>query len=179
MNQIPENIQFASFTRRLAAYILDNILTTFISVFLLLVFWAEEMQQWAELYVASIKMGEVIALPGVMLLVHIACFAIYSMFFWLRYQGTLAQRILKMRVLNVRTGMALSLNQVSLRFLILYGISIIAGPFAPIILAWSMFTNKQQRALHDWVAGSVVVQVSKITVQDTSMVVESSDYREF
>ena len=65
--------------------------------------------------------------------------------------------MLKMRVLNINTGVGLNVNQVSLRFTVLYGVSIIAGPLAPIILAWSMFTNKQQRALHDLAASSVVV----------------------
>jgi uncharacterized RDD family membrane protein YckC len=179
MSQVPSNIQFASFYRRLVAYVLDNIFTTFISVFLLQTFWAEEMQQWAELYITSAKTGEVVALPGAMLIVHISCFAIYSAFFWLRYQGTPAQRILKMRVLNVETGGALNINQVSLRFAVLYGISIIAGPLAPIILAWSMFRNQQQRALHDLVASSVVVMQTVETEQNSALEPEAGDHREF
>ena len=181
MSEIPTNIQFASFYRRLGAYVLDNIFTTFISVFFLQTFWAEEMQQWAELYIASAKTGEVVALPGAMLIVHISCFALYSMFFWLRYQGTPAQRMLKMRVLNVETGGALNLNQVSLRFAVLYGVSIIAGPLAPIILAWSMFRNKHQRALHDLVASSVVVMqaAEQDLASEPEPESEASDHRDF
>lgn len=177
MSEVPSNIQFASFYRRLAAYALDNIFATFISVFLLQSFWAEEMQQWAERYIASAEMGEVVALPGSMLIVHISCFAVYSIFSWLRFQGTPAQRLLKMRVLNVHTGAALSFNQVSLRFAVLYGVSIVAGPFAPIILAWSMFRNTQQRALHDLLASSVVVMQG--TEQSSEPVADPSDHREF
>ena len=181
MSTVPENIQFAGFARRLVAYILDNILATFISVFLLQAFWAEEMQQWAELYIESASTGEAVSLPGIMLIVHISCFALYSVFFWLRYQGTPAQRMLKMRVLNVNTGLGLNINQVSLRFAVLYGVSIIAGPLAPIILAWSMFTNKQQRALHDLLASSVVVLLEDGQAVNTASDpgIESSNQREF
>ena len=180
MTQVPEYIQFAGFARRLIAYVIDNIFATFISVFLLQTFWAEEMQQWAELYVESAKAGEAVALPGIMLVVHISCFALYSVFFWLRYQGTPAQRMLKMRVLNVHTGAGLNFNQVSLRFVVLYGVSIIAGPLAPIILAWSMFSNKQQRALHDLVASSVVVMHTDAIITDSSSSPdEPNDQREF
>ena len=181
MSEIPSNIKFASFYRRLGAYVLDNIFTTFISVFLLQAFWAQEMQQWAERYVDSAKTGEVVALPGSMLVVHISCFAIYSIFFWLRYQGTPAQRMLKMRVLNVHTGKGLSFNQVSLRFAVLYGVSIIAGPLAPIILAWSMFRNKQQRALHDLVASSVVImqELEQGSEPKPELTSKPGDQREF
>ena len=181
MSTVPDNIQFAGFARRLLAYIIDNILATFISVFLLQAFWGEEMQQWAELYIENAGKGEAVALPGIMLIVHISCFALYSVFFWLRYQGTPAQRMLKMRVLNINTGVGLNVNQVSLRFAVLYGVSIIAGPLAPIILAWSMFTNKQQRALHDLVASSVVVLLEDGQVVNTvtDSEAESSNQREF
>ena len=179
MSPVPDTIQFASFGRRLAAYIIDNVFATFISVFLLQSFWGEEMQQWAALYIESGKAGEAVALPGVMLVVHISCFAFYSVFFWWRYQGTPAQRMLKMRVLNIHTGHGLNLNQASLRFAVLYGVSIIAGPLAPIILAWSMFSNQQKRALHDFVASSVVVMHETGTDIAPGAASPSGDQREF
>ena len=46
----------------------------------------------------------------------------------------------------------------------LYGIGMIAGPFAPIVLGLVMLKNPQRRALHDLLAGTVVCMQGEQTL---------------
>lgn len=184
-------LQPASFASRAVAYILDNIFVGFIAGIFIQLLWGDVVQQWAQAYMSAVQTQQQPPLPpGSILLAYVFMFAIYNCWSWTSRGATWGQRILGIVVANAdmlhgksevshdKEAHVDSLNKISfyqalLRFVILYGVATVAGPFAVVILCLPMLNNPMRRALHDLLAKSVVVTADSVARQIGSSDVEA------
>lgn len=143
--------EYAGFWIRVAATLIDTVIITLVFgifglLFDLMGFWdanaylARASDPNAPWYSTEDLMGSVFQLA-------------VSVFFWVKFAGTPGKRLLKLKVLDEKTGKHLTVNQAVLRY-IAYFVSI----FVLFIgFIWVAFDKKKQ-GWHDKIAKTVVVK---------------------
>lgn len=140
-------IRYAGFWIRVAAVLVDAILLSVITLPLL---WAI----YGIGYFEGDKDG-MIAGPADFLISWVAP-AVASVFFWRSKQATPGKMVISAKVVDARTGQALSVNQAVGRY---FGYFLSAAPLGLGFL-WIAFDARKQ-GWHDKIAGSVVVRTRK------------------
>lgn len=151
--------QYAGFWRRLLALLLDSVLYTALILPLLVMNYGPGYLRW------WLGDGSELASYGVLdlFLTYVLPF-VAVVVFWRTWQATPGKLLLNCRVVDARTLQPLSLRQAIIRALayILSALPLYLG------FVWAAF-DKRKQALHDKLAGSVVIQVidddSHLTVQ--------------
>lgn len=141
--------QYAGFWRRFLALLLDSMLFTALILPLLVWIYGSGYLNW------WLGDGSELASYGVadLLITYVAPFVLI-IFCWRRWQATPGKFLLECRVVDARTHQRLSLRQSVIRAL---GYILSALPFY-LGFVWAAF-DKRKQALHDKLAGSVVIQV--------------------
>ncbi|MFP3874908.1 MAG: RDD family protein [Thiohalophilus sp.] len=153
------SLRYAGFWRRLLALSLDSALYTALILPLLVMIYGSAYLRW--------WLGDSSELASYgffdLLLTYVLPF-VAVVAFWRTWQATPGKLLLDCRVVDARTLQPLSLRQAIIRALayILSALPLYLG------FVWAAF-DKRKQALHDKLAGSVVIQVidddSDITVQ--------------
>lgn len=159
MNATAARTQYAGFWRRLLALVLDSALYTALILPLLVMTYGPGYLRW------WLGDGSELASYGFLdlFLTYVLPF-IAVVAFWRTWQATPGKLLLNCRVVDARTLQPLSLRQAIIRALayILSALPLYLG------FVWAAF-DKRKQALHDKLAGSVVIQVidddSHLTVQ--------------
>lgn len=161
MNEEPSvkiKLTIASFGSRALAYAIDSVIIGFVTAIIVQIAMGETIQLWMESYLAAVEEKNTPPMPpAAVLIFHLIIFAAYSIYSWTRRGATFGQRLLGLRVIQLKSAQLLSINQAALRFAVLYGVVSIAGPFAIVILGIPMLRSPTKRALHDMAGGSFVV----------------------
>ena len=137
-----QNIQYASFSQRVLATIIDNLVVMVLTLPLLQFVYGDALTQPREtLFLGHFEVFVKLIIPyGI------------SVICWLQWAGTPGKRLLKLSILDARTGRKITLSQALLRYLA-YAIS--ALPFGMGIF-WMIHDPKRQ-TWHDKIAHTVVV----------------------
>ncbi|MDZ7661524.1 RDD family protein [Thiohalophilus sp.] len=159
MSATAARAQYAGFWRRLLALLLDGVLYTALILPLLVTIYGPGYLRW--------WLGDSSDLVSYgfldLLLTYVLPF-VAVVVFWRTWRATPGKLLLDCRVVDARTLQPLSLRQAIIRALayILSALPLYLG------FIWAAF-DKRKQALHDKLAGSVVIQVidddSDITVQ--------------
>ena len=159
MSASAASLRYAGFWRRLLALTLDSALYTALILPLLVMIYGPAYLHW--------WLGDSSELASYgfldLLLTYVSPF-VAVVAFWRTWQATPGKLLLDCRVVDARTLQPLGLRQAIIRALayILSALPLYLG------FVWAAF-DKRKQALHDKVAGSVVIQVidddSDITVQ--------------
>ncbi|MDZ7803343.1 RDD family protein [Thiohalophilus sp.] len=142
-------IQYAGFWRRALALLLDSLLYTALILPLLVGIYGPGYLNWwlgDSSQLASYGMTD-------LLITYVAPFVLVIVC-WRRWQATPGKLLLDCRVVDARTHQPLSLRQAVIRAL---GYILSALPFY-LGFVWAAI-DKRKQALHDKLAGSVVIQV--------------------
>lgn len=130
--------EYAGFWIRTGANILDTLIIGIpVSIIIGLIFGFPEDS-------TSIDTGDIVA-QVLSLIIWVAC--------WVKFAGTPGKRLLKLKVLDAKTGENLTFGQAIIR----YFAYIPAVLFLLIGLIWVAFDSKKQ-GWHDKIAGTVVVK---------------------
>lgn len=152
-------IRYAGFWRRLVALLLDSALYTALILPVLVGIYGPDYIHW------WLGDSSDMASYGItdLLLTYILPFVVIIMC-WRRWQATPGKFLLDCRVVDARTLQPLSLRQAVIRAL---GYILSALPFY-LGFVWAAF-DKRKQALHDKLAGSIVIQVvdddSRVSVE--------------
>jgi len=134
-------LRYAGFWIRFAAAVIDSILQSLVLLPLLWAIYGEQIIYGSDM------------INGVwdVLLSYVAPFVAY-VFFWVKYGGTPGKRLLGLKVLDQATRQHVSVGKGVLRY-----IGYIASALILMIgFIWAAF-DKEKKALHDHMAGTVVV----------------------
>ncbi len=140
-----EDQQYAGFWVRVAASIIDS-----------LIFFVVLLIPLAFIFGADFSDAESMDMGTPMLLFQYVFPVVVTVWFWVKYLGTPGKMLLKIQVVDAKTGQALSTPQAIGRYLGYY-VSII-----PLLLGliWVAFDKKKQ-GFHDKLAGTVVIYNAK------------------
>lgn len=159
MSNVAVEVSYAGFWRRFAALLLDAALYTALILPMLVWTYGGGYLNW---WLGS---GSDMSAYGVfdLLLTYLLPFALL-VYCWRRWQATPGKILMDCRVVDARTLQPLSLRQAVIRALgyILSALPLYLG------FVWAAF-DKRKQALHDKLAGSLVIRVnddqSRVTVQ--------------
>jgi len=153
------SLHYAGFWRRFLAMLLDSALyTALILPVLLLIYGPGYLRWWLD------DSSELVSYGVVDLLITYVLPFVVVIVCWRRWQATPGKLLLDCRVVDARTLQPLSLRQATIRALgyILSALPLYLG------FVWAAI-DKRKQALHDKLAGSVVIQVidddSEISVE--------------
>ena len=140
-----EDQQYAGFWVRVAASLIDS-----------LIFFVVLLVPLAFIFGADFSDAESMDMGTPMLLLQYVFPVVVTVWFWVKYLGTPGKMLLKIQVVDAKTGQALSTPQAIGRYLGYY-VSII-----PLFLGliWVAFDKKKQ-GFHDKLAGTVVIHSPK------------------
>lgn len=136
-----EDQRYAGFWVRVAASLIDS-----------LIFFVVLLIPIAFIFGTDFSNAESMSMGTPMLLIQYVFPVVVTVWFWVKYLGTPGKMLLKIQVVDAKTGEALSTPQAIGRYLGYY-VSII-----PLFLGliWVAFDKKKQ-GFHDKLAGTVVI----------------------
>jgi uncharacterized RDD family membrane protein YckC len=91
-----------------------------------------------------------ISYTGSLFIINTALMGMYFVFFWYKFLATPGKIILRMQIVNLDNHLRPSKTQLLKRFL---------GYITALIGIWSILFSKNGRALHDKIAGTVVIKI--------------------
>ncbi len=145
--------QYASFGARLVSFIIDNVIFAIaLSPIFAAIFGVKEYTDEEVIKILQTKGLFGLIDPHQFVIQQLTLLAI-TIFFWVRFCGTPGKRLLKLKVIDAKTGKPLTALQSMVRYL---GYFISALP-AGMGFVWILIDDKNQ-AWHDKLAGSIVVQ---------------------
>ncbi len=164
------NIQYAHFGHRFAAMMIDNlILGIILSPIFTMIFGVKDYTD--EQIKHILQTDGVLGLinPNEILLQQMIVLVI-TVFFWVRFAGTPGKRLLKIRVVDAKTGKHLTMLQSVVRY---FGYLIASFPLG-LGFIWVLFDEKNQ-GWHDKLAGSVVIKDRAYQSQSQKNPYDASD----
>lgn len=162
--------QYAHFGHRFAAMMIDNlVLGLLLSPIFAMMF---DMPEYTDEQIKQILQtdGPLGLLNLNEILVQQLVVLVITVFFWLRFAGTPGKRLLKIRVVDAKTGKHLTILQSVVRY---FGYLIASFPLG-LGFIWILLDEKNQ-GWHDKIAGSVVIRDSSYRSQQQENPYDSSD----
>ncbi|GAA1383413.1 RDD family protein [Catellatospora chokoriensis] len=174
----PSGQPLAGFGERLLAFILDSVIVSAVSMiftFPLMFLWLFAVMDWTATQTNSSygdpyrepdpseilgMFGIMFAFIGALFLINLLLTYLYLVEYQLRKGGeTVGKRVLKLRVIKVQPGQALTRGDLTKR----WAVERVAGLFVPFFSYldgfWQLWDKPLQQCLHDKAAQTVVVKV--------------------
>lgn len=146
MNE-PSPRRYAGFRRRLAAFLIDSLLFSALSLLLFYILYGPAYFQ---------EVGRIDQQIGYYwrweLLINWLLPLLLTVFFWVRFQGTPGKLLLNCKIVDARSSSRLSIAQAVLRYLA-YFVSILPLGLGFLWIVW----DRRKQGFHDKIAGTMVV----------------------
>lgn len=146
MNQLNSQ-RYAGFWRRLAAFLIDSLLFSILSLLLFYILYGEASFQRVDQVNEQIgyySLGQV--------LINWLLPFLLTIFFWVRFQGTPGKLLMNCRIVNACSKSGPTIGQAVLRYLA-YFVSALPLGLGFLWIIW----DRRKQGFHDKIAGTVVV----------------------